>query len=62
MNDKHPHAIAWDEFKAKNAILFDAGTLGRTDPDKYLLNRLWTAFMAGIAVGGVPANQNEPEG
>jgi hypothetical protein len=42
---RHPAAVAVDEWEAKNADLFRRATLG-TDP-KYLRNRLRHAFMDG---------------
>ena len=41
---KHPDAIAWEQFKEREPALFDDSPSG-----EYLSNRLWHAFMAGIA-------------
>lgn len=48
MSDLHPDTLAWREFKRSNRKLFETHTLGTKEPDKYLENRLWTAFSNGL--------------
>ena len=45
---RHPLAIASDRFFSREGSnLSDVSTLGKVDPNKYLKNRLLTAFQSG---------------
>lgn len=50
--DRHPDAIAWDEWFAKRPMIADVPSLGTTDrANEYLKNRLEMAWQAGIEYG-----------
>ena len=50
--NKHPDAIAWDEWFVSRQEIANASTLGPTErADEYLKNRLELAWQAGIEHG-----------